>query len=213
MEHNDDITAFAISPDLKYAATGNIGPKPLIAVWDVTTMECVARINGPLEKGIKTLSFSNNGKLLAASAMDDDHCVAVYEWSKPTKDNKPITAVASGKGTRAKILSIGFTADDSAVVATAIKEVVFFSYQNGAIKGKKGSFGKGNQLCAVPCQATVDSVLYAGSFSGEIFAFGGQSIKETIKAHTGVVNAMASRPKVKGILSGGKDGKIILWIQ
>jgi len=48
-------------------------------------MECVARIQGPLLKGIKTLAFSPDGNLLAASAMDDDHNIAVYEWDKKPK--------------------------------------------------------------------------------------------------------------------------------
>jgi len=80
MEHKDDIHCLAIDPTGKYAATGEIGPKPLLCVWDVTTMECVARFNAPLKKGIKTVAFSHDGKLLAASALDDEHQVAVWKW-------------------------------------------------------------------------------------------------------------------------------------
>jgi hypothetical protein len=36
--------------------------------------------NSPLTKGIAHLAFSPTGKYLAASAMDDSHCVAIYEW-------------------------------------------------------------------------------------------------------------------------------------
>lgn len=111
MEHTDDITSFAIHPDLKHCATGEIGPKPLITIWNTQTMECVARINTPLVKGIKTLAFSHNGKFLAASDMSDDHNVAVWDWQKDTK-GKPMAPLASGKGTRSKILSMGFTSDD-----------------------------------------------------------------------------------------------------
>jgi microtubule-associated protein-like 6 len=210
MEHNDDITSFAMSPCKKYVATGNIGPKPLLTVWDTTTMECKFRTTGPLTKGIKTLAFSNKGDYLAASAMDDDHMVAVWKWNSPIKDNKPLAPIAHGKGSRAKILSIGFTSDDKQVIATAIKEVIFFNYQDGKLKGKKGSFGK-NQPCAVPCQAVVDNITYAGSFPGEIYVYSGSSLKETVKAHTGVVNAMCRREAGSGIISGGKDGKIIVW--
>jgi WD40 repeat protein len=68
----------AIDPTGKFCATGEIGPKPLILVWNNETMECIARIQGTLKKGIKNLAFSRDGKLLAASAFDDDHCIAVY---------------------------------------------------------------------------------------------------------------------------------------
>jgi WD40 repeat protein len=48
-------------------------------------MECLARINAPLTKGIKTVAFSNDGKLLAATALDDDHNVAIFDWSTKPK--------------------------------------------------------------------------------------------------------------------------------
>jgi len=156
MEHRDDITAFALSPDKKHAVTGNIGPKPLIAIWDVTTMECVARITGPLTKGIKTLAFSPCGKYVAASAMDDDHMVAVWEWNSPSKSpEKPIAPIAHGKGSRAKFLGMGFTADSNQVIGVCIKEIQLYTFKDGKLKGKKVSFGK-NTICAVPCCVTVD---------------------------------------------------------
>lgn len=100
------------------------------------------RINGPLTKGIKTLAFSNDGKYLAASAMDDDHMVAVWEWANPGTGNKPLAPIAHGKGSRAKILGMCFTADNQQVVGVAIKEVNFYTFKDGRIKGKKASFGK-----------------------------------------------------------------------
>lgn len=71
-------------------------------------MECVARIQGVLKKGVMQVAFSNDGKYLAASAMDDEHCVAVYEWAAKPKTGQALVPIASGKGTRANILSLGF---------------------------------------------------------------------------------------------------------
>lgn len=44
MEHNDDIHCLAIDPTGKFCATGQIGPKPWLCIWNNETMECVARI-------------------------------------------------------------------------------------------------------------------------------------------------------------------------
>lgn len=44
MEHNDDIHCLAIDPTGVYAATGQIGPKPWLCIWNTETMECVARM-------------------------------------------------------------------------------------------------------------------------------------------------------------------------
>ena len=57
-EHFDDITAFAIHPNKKYVATGEIGPYPLISIWDTETGEAKVRIRQPLQKGINHLCFS-----------------------------------------------------------------------------------------------------------------------------------------------------------
>jgi hypothetical protein len=43
-------------------------------------MECVARITGTLLKGIMHVAFSPDGKMIAASAFDDDHSIAIYDW-------------------------------------------------------------------------------------------------------------------------------------
>ena len=37
--HIDDVTAIAFSPDGRTIATGEIGPKPMICIWDAITMQ------------------------------------------------------------------------------------------------------------------------------------------------------------------------------
>ena len=50
-------------------------------------MECLARYKSPLTKGIKNVAFSNDGELVAASGMDDDHSLVVFKW-KTAKNSK-----------------------------------------------------------------------------------------------------------------------------
>ena len=108
MDHNDDILCLAIHPNGKYAATGQIGPKPRICVWDTTSLETIVLITAPLTKGVKTISFSNDGKYLAASAMDDEHMIAIFEWQAKPKKGKVLAPIAHGKGSRANLFSIAF---------------------------------------------------------------------------------------------------------
>ena len=156
-------------------------------------MDCVARIQGTLLKGIKNLCFSNDGKYLAASAFDDEHCIAVYNWNAKLKPGETLKPVASGKGTRANILSLGFNPQANQIVATCVKEVCFFSFDAGVIKCKKGTGWKNNAQ-AVLCQAFVGDTLFTGLFDGSIVQWAGAGIKSSTKAHTDGCHALYTRP-------------------
>jgi hypothetical protein len=79
------------------------------------------------------LAFSNDGKFLVASAMDDDHSIAIYEWEAKAKPGVTIKPIF-GKGTRANILSLGFNPTGDKIVATCVKELSFFTFAGGVIK-------------------------------------------------------------------------------
>jgi WD40 repeat protein len=138
MEHVDDIISMDIHNEKKIFATGEIGPYPLIAVWDAETMQCLSRFTSPLTKGINQLAFSRNGKYLVASAADDEHCIAVFDWSKggldTVSDNKFRKArggvgasgiVATGKGPRSNILHLCFNEKGDTIAAMCVKVYMF----------------------------------------------------------------------------------------
>jgi len=68
-----------VHPNGLYVATGEIGPKPSIYVWDTNTMQAIWHFKGGLTKGIANLAFSPSGNRLAGVAVDNDHYVAVYD--------------------------------------------------------------------------------------------------------------------------------------
>lgn len=50
--HIDDVTAMAFSPDSRTLATGEIGPKPSIYIWDGPSKTMKHQLKGKLLKGI-----------------------------------------------------------------------------------------------------------------------------------------------------------------
>jgi WD40 repeat protein len=90
----------AIHPDptLKFVATGQLGNRPKICVWNYETKEIVMQTTEPLIKGIKNIAFSPDGRMLCASAMDEMHCIAVWDWSTSDKlaPDERIRPVACG---------------------------------------------------------------------------------------------------------------------
>jgi hypothetical protein len=61
MSHRDDIHCLAIDPQGIFCATGEIGPKPRLSIWNSKTMEEVYQVTAPMTKGIKHVAFSKNG--------------------------------------------------------------------------------------------------------------------------------------------------------
>ena len=210
-DHKDDVMAFALHPNGKIIATGEIGPHPLISIWDSSTMESIASFNSPLTKGIAHLEFSPSGKLLAASAMDDYHCVAIYEWEKKSS-KRGGALIATGKGTRANILDLVFSPDESELVCPAVKEVQFVSFKGGVLKTKKGTgWGTKGKRTSVLCGAFVGNKLVTGTFSGDIYTWNGRSINKKLKAHEKGCNTIFPRKNTPGFLTGGNDGKVFIW--
>lgn len=76
----DDIMSMACFENL--CATGDIGPKPALVIWDNVKMATLQVYSGDLQKGIAMLAFSWDGKLLAASCMDSDNTIAVFDVQK-----------------------------------------------------------------------------------------------------------------------------------
>lgn len=213
--HKDDIMSFAIHPDGDIIATGEIGPKPLISIWSLETMEMITSFNAPLTKGISQLAFSPSGNYLAGGAMDDDHCVAIWEWGKNEaalkSKGKASALIASGKGGRTPFHSMIFSPDEKELIGTCVKEVRFYEFSKGTVKGKTGTgWGKTPQQ-SVLCAAFIGSTLVTGTFSGQLLLWKGKSISKRVEAHKEACNAIWTRTAETGFITGGNDGLVIIW--
>jgi microtubule-associated protein-like 6 len=120
--HVDDVTAIAFSPDRRTIATGELGPKPTIYIWDAITMTVKYELKGKLTKGIQNLAFSPSGKMLAGVAMDDNHSVAVYNAESGA-------FVAMTNGDKAVILELA-SKNDTEFASAGVKH--FMTWKVGA---------------------------------------------------------------------------------
>ena len=222
-EHTTDIVSLAMHPNMNYVATGEVGPFPLICVWDTTTMECMARISGLLTKAICQLCFSSDGNYLAASASDDYHCIAIYDWDKCTmtaknvaskaKKNNANALIATGQSTTADIMYLLFNPSGDQLVASCIKELNFISFAGGVIKVQKGDCGEFPGKQALMCAAFVGTTLVTGTFHGQLLLWKGKQCISCSEAHQGSINAIWPRANVSGFITGSNDGTIKFWDQ
>lgn len=219
-DHIDDIISLAVHPNKKIVATGEIGPYPLICIWDADTNTAKVRITGPLTKGITHLAFTPDGKYLVASCMHDDHHCAIFDWEKGSNldltevsGKKKLTAsespiLATGKGPRSNILQIA-TSKDGTAALMCVKEVNFVTWKGGKFALKKGTGMK--ELQTILCGAYLNTTLVTGTFNGDLYLWSGTAFSKSVKGHKGSVNCIYIRETNNGFLTGGNDGNIFVW--
>jgi microtubule-associated protein-like 6 len=130
-KHEDDITAIDLSPDRTTVATGELGAKPNLFVWNADTKEVKCSFKGKLTKGVIALAFSPSGKRLVGGAIDVDHYLAVFDVSGAG------SVVWTDKGGPDTIIDLRFTTDDS-FTTIGVKHYYCWTLNNGTIKKDRG---------------------------------------------------------------------------
>ena len=186
-------------PNGFYCATGEVGDKPKIQVWDVNTMALMCTMRGFHVKGVSRLAFSADGKYLASVGLDDDHSVAIYDWQN-------CSLVYSEKSSRNHVLGCEFKVNGD-LVTCGIKHIYFWSRVRGSYRRHEGMFGKIGKMQTSLCVTGLpDGRTVSGTMSGHLYVWDGRNCKKIIKAHDLAVNVLYACKH--GLVSGGKDGKV-----
>jgi microtubule-associated protein-like 6 len=201
--HDDDIVCMAMHPNGKFVATGQVGKDPKICVWDSTTMEKVVTLQGAHERGIAALDFSPNGQLLVSVGLDNDHTIVVWNWQKGTK-------LSSDKGSQDKIMVCVFNPfEENAFATCGVKHIKFWKAAGNGLVNKRGIFGNAGAPQTMLDITFDEKFCYSAANDGQLYQWSDNTLVTTIKAHEGPVFALASVKE--GLLTGGKDQKIIMW--
>lgn len=133
--HTDDIISLDLHPDGNLVATGEIGPKPFIFIWDSETKEVIQKWKGVILKGVATLAFSPSGDQLVAASIDDLHHIGVFDVKKG--GSKVF------EGGREIILDLDWLDEDS-FATVGVKHFKFWKATDASrtkYKGDNGNFG------------------------------------------------------------------------
>lgn len=163
--HTDDIQCLAIHPNPKekMVATGQIGKRPLIFLWNFDTMEPLKQIGSAdtaiknacfHQRGIVALDFGKSGDYLISVGNDNDHVIAVWslfedvsakelEWNsvngngdmpKQRLRELPVR-VSDAKGHNDPILCLDYHHDQDCVVSCGVNHIKFWNLQKDIVGG------------------------------------------------------------------------------
>jgi len=171
---------------------------------------------GVLKNGIRNVCFSNDGKKIAACALDEQHTIAIYDVEKailskqnPNKKNNDDGLISTGKLARTPIFDLKFDLTDKTIIAAGLKEIYFMSFEGGILKKSKGVWDKTGTPQSALTVGFVETHTITGMFKGQLLVWNKNRLTSSVQGHTGPVTAMVTRKgATKGLITGGRDGVI-----
>jgi WD40 repeat protein len=228
--HERDVTAIAIHPVGNVAASGDSGPLPVILVWDISSLDVLARITDLHDVGIAALCFAGNGNRLVTIGRDVKTTVAVWDWK-----NKKKAFVAQATLSMEKVFVCACNPVDDTIVVAGSRRLKFFrlvlsgtgqrviqqtSASVSRMTSNASAASHPSHLCVAFTQST-DSIfkqfeysqsglILTGASNGTIYLWKKDANEDSIvAAHKGPVLGLASFKE--GFMSCGADGRIRIW--
>ena len=191
-------------------------------IWDANTGVTIRTIMFH-KKGISQVAFSANGELVISVGMDDDRLVAIHN----IRTGQKLGTGKVGKGIDLYDLAIG---TDGSFVTGGKNHVKFWDIpaagaSSGELSSKGGIFGKNVHSKTVVSIAYLGVDPVTGMSDGSIILWKSRTSAKIENAHAGAVTAMcslvqrtapgsnsaASADADPRIITGGKDGKVLIW--
>ena len=228
-----DICSLAITVDGHFAASGDQGKFPRVRVWDALTGNTISVLPRHLRCGVLLLSFSKNGRHLAAIGGDKDHSYSLYVTRSGGWEDGTRVAVGSGMRSRVHCAAfVGYTSYPLFVGACDTVEFIRLAAAGG-IRRQRGVFNeqrcpKMAILCVVrghPVSTDIgcgvenngldtnfDSFALTGTGAGSLYLWIGKEVGEHVpNAHNGPVYAIAKAQKRIMYATAGRDGVVKTW--
>lgn len=179
--------SLALHPKGLLVATGQVGRDPSIRVWDSETLETASVLHGAHARGVASLSFGAQGRLLASVGLEDAHRLVVWDWCKGLR-------LAAVDGHPSRIFDAQFhTYAQQSVVTCGVKHVTFWSLHGNVLSGKPGDFGKTEPVTQLCLAFGPDGTTYTGGLNGDVCVWKGHRLANVIPQAHGVSSTEKQR--------------------
>lgn len=202
--HTNKITAFAFSRAASVVATGEMGERANLFVWDPHTLRTLFVLPEAQRCSVCALAFSAQGSLLCVAGNDRMHTVSVYDWRRCALHCKLFAG-------ESKLMGVTFC-DDATLLTVGVKHIKFWQDVRGTFpQCVSPSFAGIGRVQTFLCCASFAAVQVVGTAEGDLYVFESLSLKQVVKAHVGGVFSLCVSPDISRLFTGGQDGALRAW--
>ena len=198
--HSREVTVLAISPDGKLVASGGADKK--VKIWKLENGELVKEITAH-RSAVTALAFSQDGTLLVSGGADKK----VKLWTLPDGKQDATLEAYADKIVGVSVISFG---DTMIIIAGSADGVIAISGKDGNSIFQINTEHK-RRLTAMGSNVK-EGCIYSGGTDG-ILKFWSQGANGEFEGgkHTGAINAIHTLTDDTKVLTGGADGKLLIW--
>lgn len=203
LDHHSTLTAMAIHPLEDLIATGELGERPAVRVWNSSSKTTLVVLDGFHSRMIRHLAFNCDGTLLAVLGGDDHHRISVYHW-------KHQQIIAQSLSIEVKSFFLTFEPRGTGLIQCGDGLVRFWTVDGFNMRYNDAVLSPPGRMQPFLCSAwRDDSNAIVGTADGHLYLFEGHVLDNLIPAHNGTVNCISA---LKGMVcSGGSDGLVKVW--
>jgi len=213
--HRGDIVSLTIDKSGKFAASGEIGKRPTLHIWDATTALPICEFSVFHRHAIVSLAFSRDSKKLVSIGNDENHVVTVWSTHSGTWEDGQLQAYAMGGRAKTIFSTFNLPQANFEVLTGGVNHVNFWRLRGRSMTSHKGFFGKKGKIQPLVSGAVIRSHFVTGTVSGHLYVWDQitRTVSRSIKAHSKSIDAMFEAETEAGhfLLTGSKDGVIKVW--
>jgi WD40 repeat protein/Ca2+-binding EF-hand superfamily protein len=203
--HPTDIVSLATSPDGDIIATGDVGDRPRIVLWDTRSLNKIRTTQGFHRNAVRLLNFSPDSTMLLSMGQDPAHTIAI--WDVSSGDLRTFV-----RGGDKLVFDAKFSPDSQGFCTVGVQHIKFHEIRGRNVVTKKGIVGheKNAELQTFLSLGYAAEFAVAGTPDGSLYRFDGRNLETVVReAHDGLINTIYSGED--RLITGGYDGKVKLW--
>lgn len=178
--HKNKITVITINEEKKLVASGEIGMRPIVYIWDAETLIILQTLRKGLKVGIKSLEFSQDSSKLLTICSDKFNTLVIYNVENGALFSKVKT------GTQRLMDSVWV--NQNTFVTVGINHLKVWTLKQGRLKDKLGLF---NDKCKIlTCCALNSNQVLVGNVKGEMQVWKGNKLEKDFPIHDSCIDTI-----------------------